>query len=376
MLVPQRSIARIPSDLSRPCLPAPLISTNTMTTHTSTSAFADRRSAASLAYRLRGWTESRPYVTGFAVAAGVLAVSALANHRLAKRAEWRNPPSGRFIDVDGVRLHYIDRGEGPLLVLLHGNGTMIEDFASSGLIDIAARRRRVIVFDRPGFGHSTRPRAKIWSAGAQAELIHAALERIGVSRAVVLGHSWGASVAVELALRHPQAVSGLVLASGYYFPSARVDAVIISGPAVPVLGDVVRYTIAPIASRLAWPLLMRKIFGPAPVPAKFRRFPKEMAVRPSQIRAEAAESALLIPTAAAASGNYASLKMPVVIVAGAEDRLIDPAAQSHRLHRTIPQSTFRPVPGSGHMVHQTNTEAVMSAIEEVSARADAPHLST
>jgi Predicted hydrolases or acyltransferases (alpha/beta hydrolase superfamily) len=331
----------------------------------STAAVPDDRAAVAFAFRRSGRGRFRPYVTGFAVAAGVLAVSALVNHRLAKQAERRNPPSGRFIDVDGVRLHFIDRGEGPPLVLLHGNGSMIEDFASSGLIDLAVRRHRVIVIDRPGYGHSTRPRDRIWSAGAQADLIHAALERIGVSRAVVLGHSWGALVAIELALRHPQAVSGLVLASGYYFPSARVDAAIVSGPAVPVFGDVVRYTIAPIASRLAWPVVLRKIFAPAPVPKKFRQFPREMAVRPSQLSAEAAESALLIPTAAALSDKYASLNMPVVIVAGAEDRLIDPGKQSHRLHRTIPQSTFRPVAGSGHMVHQTNPEAVLSAIDEV-----------
>lgn len=326
---------------------------------------ASRRPRLAPSTGRRGRIRSHPYVTGLAAIGVTLAVSALANHQLAKRAERRNPASGRFLDVDGVRLHYIERGEGPPLVLLHGNGSMIEDFEASGLIDRAARHYRVIVFDRPGFGHSTRPRRRVWTADAQAELFHAALKQIGVSRALILGHSWGASIAVALALRHPQAVSGLVLASGYYYPSARVDAAILSGPAVPLLGDVARYTIAPIAGRLMWPLLMRKIFGPAPVPTKFRRFPKEMAVRPSQIRAAAAESAMLVPTAAATFANYAALKMPVVILAGAEDRLIDTAEQSRRLHHHITQSTFRPVPGSGHMVHQTNPEAVMSAIEEV-----------
>lgn len=335
-----------------------------MKTHRFTDALADRRSAVTPASGRRDWIATHPGLTALAAVAGVLTVSALVNHQLAKRADRQNPPLGRFIEVDGVRLHYVERGEGPPLVLLHGNGSMIEDFASSGLVTLAARRHRVIVFDRPGFGHSTRPRRRIWSAEAQAKLIHAALERIGVSRPVVLGHSWGASVALALALWHPRSVSGLVLASGYYYPSARVDMALMSGPAVPLLGDVVRYTIAPIASRLAWPLLMPKIFGPAPVPAKFKRFPKEMAVRPSQLHAEAAESALLIPTAATTSASYTSLKMPVVIVAGTEDRLIDPAEQSRRLHRAISHSTFRPVPGSGHMVHQTDPKAVMAAIDE------------
>ena len=338
-----------------------------MTAHPSARTLAGRRRAPGW----RPWVASHPYLTGLAAAAGVMAVSAVANHRLARRVERRNPPSGRFIDLDGVRLHYVERGEGAPLVLLHGNGTMIEDFTSSGLVDLAARHHRVIVFDRPGYGHSTRPRRRIWSADAQAGLIHAALERIGVSRAVVLGHSWGASVALALALGHPQAVRGLVLASGYYYPTARADFALMSGPAVPLLGDVARYTIAPIASRLAWPLLMRRLFAPAPVPAQFGRILKEMAVRPSQLRAEAAESALLIPTAAAASKAYPTLRMPVVIVAGSEDRLVDTAEQSGRLHRAIGHSTFRPVPGAGHMVHQINPEAVMSAVDEAFGLADA-----
>lgn len=173
-------------------------------------------------------------------------------------------------------------------------------------------------------------------------------------------------MALALALNHPQMVRALVLASGYYFPTARVDMALLSGPAVPLLGDVARHTIAPLTSRLVWPLLMRKIFGPAPVPAKFKDFPEEMAVRPSQIRAEAAESALLIPSAAAMCESYAGLSMPVAIVVGAEDRLIDPAAQSQRLHRTIAQSSLHMVSGCGHMIHQTSPEAVMVAINAAS----------
>lgn len=305
----------------------------------------------------------RRRLAGLAAVAGVLAASAVVNHQLAKRAERRNPPRGQFVDVDGVRLHYIEQGKGPVLVLLHGNGSMIQDFVTSGLVDLAARQYRVIVFDRPGYGHSTRPRGRIWNPDAQAHLFHAALERLGVSQAIVLGHSWGASVAMAMALKHPRTVRGLVLASGYYYPTARLDMALMSGPAVPVLGDVLRHTIAPIASRLIWPLLMRKIFGPAPVPAKFAGFPREMAVRPSQIHAEAAESALLIPSAAAASKDHAALTMPVVIIAGANDQLIDPDAQSRRLHHAIAHSSLRLVPGSGHMVHQSSPKAVMAAID-------------
>jgi pimeloyl-ACP methyl ester carboxylesterase len=92
-----------------------------------------------------------------------------------------------------------------------------------------------------------------------------------------------------------------------------------------------------------------------------------MAVRPSQIRASAAEAALMIPDAFAARDTYRGLKMPVAIIAGAEDRLVDAEAQSAKLHADIPQSSFHRVRGAGHMIHQTATGAVMAVIEKVAA---------
>jgi pimeloyl-ACP methyl ester carboxylesterase len=114
---------------------------------------------------------------------------------------------------------------------------------------------------------------------------------------------------------------------------------------------------------------MRKIFGPARVPEKFEGFPKEMTFRPDQIRASAAESALMIPGAFAMHERYGELKMPVVIVAGENDRLIATDDQSARLHGEIPHSVLHRVPGAGHMVHQTATPSVMGAIDEAAAAA-------
>ena len=330
-----------------------------------TAAHLKTRSPRSLAHNGRTITRAHPYVVAAAATVGALAISALVNRHLAKSAENDNPPAGQFLEVNGVRLHYVERGSGAPLVLLHGNGSMIQDFESSGLIDLAAKNYRVIVFDRPGFGHSDRPRNVVWTPAAQADLINSALHRLGVSHAIVLGHSWGASVAVALALKYPKSIQGLVLASGYYYPTLRPDVVALSAPAMPLVGDILGHTLSPIVSRVMWPLLMAKIFGPRSVPKKFEGFPKEMALRPSQIRASAAESALMIPDAFQFRDEYANLKMPVVIVAGDEDRLVDTDAQSTRLHRDVPQSRFHRVPGTGHMIHQTATGVVMSAINEV-----------
>src|SRR5262249_14403999 len=128
----------------------------------------------------------------------------VANVALEFIARWRNPPIGEFLDVNNVRLHFIMRGDpdAPPLVMFHGNGTMLQDFAISGLVDKAASKFRVICFDRPGFGHSSRPRSVIWSPERQADLFAAALARLGIERTLVLGHSWGTLVARALPARN------------------------------------------------------------------------------------------------------------------------------------------------------------------------------
>lgn len=318
---------------------------------------AATRAAGARNRRAAGWS--------ILVGAGLAGADVL-NRHLANGAERDNPPKGRFVEVDGVRLHYVDRGHGEPVVLIHGNGSMIEDFETSGLVDMAAARHRVVAFDRPGFGHSERPRTTVWTHNAQADLIFRAMAKIGIVRATVLGHSWGCSVALALAERHPQAVKALVLASGYYFPSARTDVLTMSAPAIPVVGDLLRHTVSPMLSRALWPALLGRIFGPERVPDRFRAFPKEMAFRPSQIRASAADTALMIPDAAEASARYGSIATPTVIVAGTADRMVDHEAQSVRLHGVLPNSTLRRIVGAGHMIHQTATQAVMAAIEEAS----------
>jgi pimeloyl-ACP methyl ester carboxylesterase len=172
---------------------------------------------------------------------------------------------------------------------------------------------------------------------------------------------------VALSIKHPSFVEALVLASGYYFPTARADAVASSVNAIPGLGDIINYTIAPILSRLMWPAMLRKLFGPRSVPAKFAGFPKEMALRPSQIRAGAAEAALMIPAAFSSSKTYGELEMPTIILAGEDDRVIDIDEQSARLHDEIKQSKLHRIVGAGHMVQQSATPDVMAAIDEAAA---------
>jgi pimeloyl-ACP methyl ester carboxylesterase len=310
-----------------------------------------------------------PARIGVVIAAGVaLAGVALAatNYALALRAERRNSPDGEFIQIDGIRLHYIDRGTGPAVILLHGNGTMARDFELSGLIDLLAKDHRVIAFDRPGFGHSERPRNQIWTAEAQADLLWRALCEIPVHRPVIVGHSWGALVAIAMALRHREDTAGVSLLSGYYYPSVRRDVAMMLWPAVPVVGDIMRYTISPLLGRVIAPALFRTMFAPAPVSAQFKRgFPVELAVRPWQIRAAAAEAGLMIPQASRLARKYEALSLPVLVLAGLQDNVVDFDGQSRRLAEELPNSTLTPISGAGHMVHHTASEQVADAIREL-----------
>lgn len=306
------------------------------------------------------------YGSSVAAAVLVLAASAAANYALARRAEHRNPPQGRFVTADGVRLHYLDRGSGPDIVVLHGLGSLTTEMTASGIVDSLAADHRVVVFDRPGFGYSERPRGRIWTPAAQAALLCQALDKLGVARPVIVGHSWGTLVALEMALSNPDRIAGLVLLGGLYFPTPRLDVLLAFWPAVPVFGDVLRYTVSPWLGRLLKPVLYKWLFAPAAVTQPFaERVPSEMFFRPWQLRSAAAEAALAIPGAAALAGRYRDLRPPTAIVAGSGDRIVDFERHSARLHRTVPGSTLRTLPRTGHMVHHSAPEQVASIIREM-----------
>ncbi|MCR0982375.1 alpha/beta fold hydrolase [Roseomonas populi] len=310
---------------------------------------------------------SRPALAGrsLAWAAGALGALALVNHLFARRAERRHPPGGTFIEVDGVRLHYSDRGTGTPVVLIHGNMVTGDDYNTSGLAELLLKSHRVIIFDRPGFGYSERPRGRVWAAAEQAELLHGALRQLGIERPIVVGHSWGAIVALALADRHPADTAGLVLLSGYYFWTLRPDVWMVSLGAVPVLGDILRYTVSPIFGWLTMPLVKRALFSPARITRRFAgEFSPAMALRPSQIRATAADGALMIPSVLDLRHRYPMLSMPVTIIAGDGDKVVFKRS-AERLHRSIKGSNLRVVKGAGHMLHHLEPRLVAGAVEAI-----------
>ncbi len=295
------------------------------------------------------------------VAAG-LAVAMLYVQAQQRKVERDNPPQGKFIDVDGVRLHYTERGEGQPLVLLHGNGLFNTDFDLSGLLERAAQPYRVIAFDRPGFGYSQRPGHTSWTPEAQAKLLYQALHQMGVERPMLLGHSWGTLVALAMALDYPRYVRAITLVSGYYYPSARPDVPLMAAPALPGIGHLLRHTVAPLLGRALWPLLVKRMFQPAPVPERFGHLPKWMSLRPSQLGASAAETGMMVPAAARLAQRYKELTMPVTIIAGDGDRIVDVEHNARRLHAEVSHSELVIDQGAGHMPHYADPEHIVEAL--------------
>lgn len=302
------------------------------------------------------------WASGALLTLGLLAASAIVVRNKTRQAEQRHPPLGQFIEIDGVRLHYVERGQGRPLLLLHGNGDTVEDLHISGMLDRAATDYRVIAFDRPGFGHSERPRNRTWGPAQQAAILHKALLQLGIERPIIVGHSWGTLVALAMALDYPGYARSLVLLAGYYYPSIRPAVPMLSVPAIPGVGDVMRHTLAPLLGRLMWPAITKRIFSPSAVPPRFSKFPMWMSLRPKQLRASAAETAWMIPATMAMQARYAELNLPVVILAGHEDAIVDTHHNSVRLHNEIRDSELDLISGTGHMVHYLIQDEIMAAI--------------
>jgi pimeloyl-ACP methyl ester carboxylesterase len=302
--------------------------------------------------------------------AGFLAGLALAGVVRTRQAEQRNPPAGRFVTIDGVRAHYRDIGSGPPVLIFHGNGATTEEMTASGLVEELAGKHRVIIPDRPGFGYTERPRFRRWTPEAQADLFLHFLDRLGIERALVIGHSLGTQVALSLAVLAPNRVAGLVLMSGYYYPTARPDVALVSPNAAPVLGDVLDHTLTPLVTRALLPGVYRALFAPAPVTRRFKRgFPHDLVLRPGHLHATASDTMYLIPTAARLRRHYSGLRIPTAIVTGSSDRIVHKEPHALKLAGDLPDARLTIVSGAGHMVHHVAPAAVARAVEEIAAAA-------
>jgi pimeloyl-ACP methyl ester carboxylesterase len=326
-------------------------------------SYADTAASTRSQVRRRALPGGRTTIILLGTAAALAGTALIVNWQ-ARRAERRHPPEGEFITVNGVRLHYTEAGEGSPVILLHGNGTMLNDVAL-GILGPLAKTHRVIAFDRPGFGYSERPRDRVWTPEEQAALLRDALRALGVDRPVLYGHSFGAPVVVTFALMYPEETRGVVAASGYYYPTRRLDSLFAWSNVLPVLGPVLRNTLVPVEGAVFGKLAVKALFDPAEIPPTYDEFPSSLALRPGQLRAAGEDGTTLRAWAKRISPHYGEISVPVMIVSGAEDRAVSYRTHSLRLGRQIPGARLHIWPETGHMVHHTRATEVIDAIEEV-----------
>ncbi|MBJ3774364.1 alpha/beta fold hydrolase [Acuticoccus mangrovi] len=280
-----------------------------------------------------------------------------------RTAETAFPPVGRFVRMGGSRLHVLDVGSGPPVLLIHGVGSSILDWIASGLIDALTPHARVIAIDRPGYGHSVGSSRVTWTPRRQASLFAALLERLGVPEATVVGHSFGVLPALHMALFRPPAARALVLVGGVFFAGSTVAGAGGLLPSVPGVGRVLRSTVMPSLARAAMPSLIRRMFAPdEPTDAFNALFSPSMASRPSQLHASLRDIAAMEPAVEQLSSRYGELAVPTTLIAGEKDQIFPTASQSARLAGACPHARFVPIAEAGHMVHHTDTARVAAAI--------------
>lgn len=271
---------------------------------------------------------------------------------------------------EGRSLAVLRGGRGPDLVLLHGALATHQDWLS-GPADALAAHYRVHLVDRPGHGGSRRPRF-FGTPRDQAGQIAAGLRRLGVGPAIVVGHSFGAVVALALAERHAERVRALVLISPLAFPEPRpFEHLFLAPRSMPLLGPLLsRMAGAMRLDRMALEQVQHEMFAPAPVPPEWRRtFPWEQVLDADALVAEGEDAAAVLPLSPAGTIDLARIALPVRIAAGTADRIVAPARQARPLARLLPDARLVEIEGGGHMIHHSNPETLHALIDDAAANA-------
>ncbi|WP_395644949.1 alpha/beta fold hydrolase [Terricaulis sp.] len=291
----------------------------------------------------------------------------------ARRAEARWPAEGRFIEAEGARLHVLEAGptRAQRVLLIHGASANLRELWHP-LADSLATDHRVIAFDRPGYGHSTRPRRGAHKLAAQAQMAAAVLRAAGDGPAIVVGHSLGGAVALRLALDFPALVSGLVLIApaGNTYDGDNAWWARLS--AMPVLGHLFCGLIVPWVGPIAGQAGIANNFRPAHAPATYYEDAGVgLVFRPLAFRSSAIDVTATKAEFAAQAPRYPDIYAPTIIVASDADYVVSTKRHAHKLAGILPAAELVTAPGAGHMPHRLRTDLVLTAIRRVNAMASA-----
>jgi pimeloyl-ACP methyl ester carboxylesterase len=269
--------------------------------------------------------------------------------------------------VDGMALSYVSAGAGPPVVLVHGNPGSSDDYTLA-VVERLSQSYHVLAFDRPGHGYSERHDSVQTTVEVQARILRDALQKLAIEQPVLVGHSWGGSLVLAAAVAYGEELSGIVLLAPAAYPSARVEWWSLV-PHVPLIGRFVVNRLTPYLGRAFVTRSLKQAYDPQDVQHDYAEKSAEMWMTPGRVMACAYDERTLRASLKDLSQSYSAIEMPVVIVTGSADRLLDPKDHAYPLQQTIRNSQLIVLPETGHQLPQTQPEAVISAIDLVWAAA-------
>jgi pimeloyl-ACP methyl ester carboxylesterase len=294
--------------------------------------------------------------------AAALAALAVLTRMLVARGRRRAPMLGTRIEAGGAALHYVERGAGLPVVFLHGaKGSAYDALLSVG--PGLERDYRLLAFDRPGSGYSGRLPRGNGSPRAQAEAIHEALRQLDALPAVLVAHSAGAGVALAMALDHAPDVAGVVTLGGYLFPARDPDHTPGRVLSQPLIGPLLRATVVVPFGALIAPLVLRRVFFPAPVDARYAGVAPGLALQPQSLAGDALDLRDYEAGLRELTGRYADGTVPVVAVHGLADYVVS-GAQAVRFAQLWAPTRLELLEDVGHLPHFAAPQAVLQAVAE------------
>ena len=252
---------------------------------------------------------------------------------IASRVAHQYPQArSKFVTVDEARLHFVIKGAGRPVVLIHGNPGSCQDWAR--LYGPLSSRYCGFAFDRPGHGHSDRPNHRPITVDVQAQMLHTALKALNVEQPILVGHSWGGALALAYALEFQDDVAGLVLLAPAAYESDDGVSFLTKLPALPIVGDLINFLFTPLFGASVVREDLQKAFSPDPVPKHYLRHVLSEWTRPKKVKWYSVDDALLNSSLPKFTSRYSDIRVPVVIVTGDSDQIVPAKENAHRLYRS------------------------------------------
>jgi pimeloyl-ACP methyl ester carboxylesterase len=278
------------------------------------------------------------------------------------------PPEGQFITLDGGRIHAVVQGSGPDLVLIHGANGNSRDFTLD-LVGRMARDFRVIAMDRPGFGFSD-PFTGPESPQEQARILRAAAAKLGVTKPIVLGHSYGGAVALAWALQGGDDTAALVLLAPASHPWPGDLGLLYRITETGFGQHILLPLFARLAPRSAMDRAVQGVFAPDPVPAGYvDHLGTDLTLNTDQLRLNARQINQLIDHVTTMSPDYPSLSLPIEVLHGTADKTVGLEIHSERLEAEVASAHLTRLNNVGHMPHHARPLDVAAAILRAAKRA-------